>query len=133
MAVICSGHISVYQPGGRYNLQVRTVEAEGEGDLAKAFGALKAKLEKKGYFDPEKKQPLPAYPDNIAIVTSETGAAIRDMLKIIKSRSTTMTRSCSCACRLMNEFRHAITKLTMIEIEERRVGKECRSRWSPYH
>ena len=59
MAVICSGHISVYQPGGRYNLQVRTVEAEGEGDLAKAFGALKAKLEKKGYFDPEKKQPLP--------------------------------------------------------------------------
>lgn len=89
MAVICSGHISVYQPGGRYNLQVRTVEAEGEGDLAKAFGALKAKLEKKGYFDPEKKQPLPAYPDNIAIVTSETGAAIRDMLKIIKSRSTT--------------------------------------------
>lgn len=87
MEAVVSGYIHVYEKGGSYSLNVRDVELFGTGSLSIAFQNLKEKLEKEGLFDPKHKKPLPAFPRKIAIVTSSTGAAIEDMLKIIKSKN----------------------------------------------
>ena len=81
------GSVSVYQKGGSYSLYVRSLETEGAGSLQLAFEEMKQKLSAEGLFDPAKKKPLPFFPDHIGIVTSETGAAIRDMMKNIKPRN----------------------------------------------
>ncbi|MDR1272419.1 MAG: exodeoxyribonuclease VII large subunit [Clostridiales Family XIII bacterium] len=85
--IIAEGYVQVYEKGGSYSLNIRQVTRSGEGDLARNFEKLKQKLLEKGYFDPSAKKPLPAFPENIAIVTSPTGAAIEDMLSIIKSKN----------------------------------------------
>lgn len=85
--VILTGAINVYKKNGTYSLYVRHVEIEGEGDLAIAFEAMKAKLQKEGLFDPAHKKPIPLFPKKIGIVTSKTGAAVRDILKILQSRN----------------------------------------------
>ena len=87
MEIIINGYIAVYEKGGRYSLNVRSIEVEGMGNLAIAFEKLREKLEKEGLFDLQYKKPLPEFPKKLAIVTSETGAAVRDMLKIIKGRT----------------------------------------------
>ena len=87
MEIIAHGYISVYQAGGRYSLNIRDIEVSGTGDLAVAFEKLKQKLEKEGIFDEAHKKELPAFPKKIAVVTSETGAAVRDIIKIIKGRN----------------------------------------------
>jgi len=87
MEIIINGYIAVYEKGGRYSLNVRSIEVEGMGNLAIAFEKLREKLEKEGLFDPKYKKSLPKFPKKLAIVTSETGAAVRDMLKIIKGRT----------------------------------------------
>ncbi|MBQ9931279.1 MAG: exodeoxyribonuclease VII large subunit [Firmicutes bacterium] len=87
MEIIINGYIAVYEKGGRYSLNVRSIEVEGMGNLAIAFEKLREKLEKEGLFDPKYKKPLPKFPKKLVIVTSETGAAVRDMLKIIKGRT----------------------------------------------
>jgi len=86
MQVICRGRVSVYEPRGEYQLIIEYVEPKGVGALQKAFEELKARLEKEGLFDRGRKKPLPLLPKNIGIVTSPTGAAIRDILRVIKRR-----------------------------------------------
>ncbi len=86
MHAICRGRVSVYEPRGEYQLIVEYIEPKGVGALQLAFEQLKAKLEKEGLFDPGKKKPLPLLPRRIGIVTSPTGAAIRDILRVIHRR-----------------------------------------------
>ena len=86
MHVICSGRISLYEKQGVYQLYVTGLEPKGVGALQLAFEQLKEKLFKEGLFDESRKKPLPMLPDRIGIVTSPTGAAIGDMLKVLKRR-----------------------------------------------
>jgi exodeoxyribonuclease VII large subunit len=86
MEVIARGRLTVYQPRGEYQLQVEEVQPKGVGPLDLAFRQLKEKLSKLGYFDPRRKKPLPRYPRRIALVTSPTGAAVRDMLETLARR-----------------------------------------------
>lgn len=84
---LITGTLSVYEAGGYYSLNVRYVEISGAGSLAAAFKALFEKLEKEGLFDAAAKKPLPLFPEKICVITSPTGAAVRDILKIIRSRN----------------------------------------------
>ena len=86
MQVIVSGRISVYPRDGAYQMYCEAMMPEGMGDLHVAFEQLKAKLAEEGLFDPRYKKPLPKYPHRIAIITSSAGAAIHDMLRILKAR-----------------------------------------------
>jgi exodeoxyribonuclease VII large subunit len=86
MRVICRGRISVYEPRGEYQLILDYVEPKGAGALQLAYEQLKDRLEKEGLFDLSRKRPLPLFPKRIGIVTSPTGAAIRDILRVIKRR-----------------------------------------------
>ena len=87
LAVIIHGYLNVYKKGGTYSLFVRSIEIAGEGNLAMAFQMLKEKLDAEGLFDPAHKKPIPRFPRRIGIVTSNTGAAVRDIIKIIESRT----------------------------------------------
>lgn len=86
MAVTVRGYISVYERDGTYQLYAEGLEPDGTGALYLAFEQLKRRLEQEGLFDPRHKKPLPLLPRRIGIVTSPTGAAIRDMLQIIGRR-----------------------------------------------
>jgi exodeoxyribonuclease VII large subunit len=76
----------LYEPYGQYQIVAYDITEAGEGELEKAFLALKDKLEKEGLFDPDHKKGLPAYPMRIAVVTSPTGAAVRDVVSTIERR-----------------------------------------------
>jgi exodeoxyribonuclease VII large subunit len=86
MEVIARGRLTVYAPQGNYQLQVEELHAKGIGAHEIALRQLKEKLFNKGYFAPHRKRPLPRYPCRIALVTSPTGAAVRDMLEILRRR-----------------------------------------------
>lgn len=86
MKVIAVGKISVYPRDGAYQLYCSNLVLDGVGDLYAAFEQLKAKLAAQGLFDPAHKKPLPQYPGVIGIVTSSAGAAVHDMLRILKKR-----------------------------------------------
>ena len=86
MKVVVSGRISVFPRDGAYQLYCDTLTPEGAGDLAVAFEQLKAKLYAEGLFDPAHKKPLPEYPERIAIITSSAGAAVHDMIRILRRR-----------------------------------------------
>ncbi len=86
MKVIAFGKISVYARDGAYQLYCTAMTLDGVGDLYAAFEQLKTKLAAEGLFDPSHKKPLPKYPKTIGIVTSSAGAAIHDMLRILKAR-----------------------------------------------
>ena len=86
MKVIAFGRISVFPRDGVYQLYVSELSPEGAGDLHVAFEQLKAQLEREGLFDPAHKKPLPKYPKTIAIITSPAGAAVHDMLRILRAR-----------------------------------------------
>jgi exodeoxyribonuclease VII large subunit len=86
MKVICRGRLSLYAPRGSYQLDVYQVRPVGVGDLQQAFEALRAKLEKEGLFHPGRKRELPRFPRTIGIVTSETGAALQDILTVLRRR-----------------------------------------------
>jgi exodeoxyribonuclease VII large subunit len=86
--VLCAGRLNVYEPRGQYQLVAELVQAQGVGDLAMAFEALKRKLADKGYFDEDRKLALPRDPARVAVITSPTGAAIRDFLRIAAERGT---------------------------------------------
>ncbi len=85
--VTVRGYINVYKKGGAYTLFVKELEVSGEGDLSVAFDLLKRKLQEEGLFDTSHKKAIPAFPKKIGILTSKTGAAVRDMIKIIQSRT----------------------------------------------
>ena len=86
MKVIAAGRISVFPRDGAYQLYCDSLTPEGAGDLAVAFEQLKARLCQEGLFDPAHKKPLPPYPEKIAVVTSSAGAAVHDMIRILKRR-----------------------------------------------
>ncbi|NIM19948.1 MAG: exodeoxyribonuclease VII large subunit [Candidatus Latescibacteria bacterium] len=84
--VIATGRLTVYEPYGQYQLVAHSIRKVGVGELEIAFRALCEKLEKEGLFAPEHKQSLPAFPFRIAVITSRTGAAIRDIVSTLKRR-----------------------------------------------
>ena len=86
LLVICRGRINVYEPRGEYQLVLDYMEPKGVGALQLAFDQLKEKLQKEGLFDAENKKPLPLLPRKIGIVTSPTGAAIKDILNVVGRR-----------------------------------------------
>ncbi len=86
MAVIVRGYVSVYERDGAYQLYAEGMEPDGTGALYLAFEQLKKRLQDEGLFEPKHKKPLPLLPRRIGIVTSPTGAAIRDMIEIIGRR-----------------------------------------------
>lgn len=86
LSVIAYGRVSVYPRDGQYQLYCTQLMEDGRGALDRAFEELKKKLEAQGLFDPDKKQPLPVYPRRIALVTSPAGAAVRDMIRILRQR-----------------------------------------------
>ncbi|MFN8400983.1 MAG: exodeoxyribonuclease VII large subunit [Anaerolineales bacterium] len=85
-AVEVHGKIAVYEPQGQYQLIANLIRPKGEGALFQEFLRLKSMLEAEGLFDPERKREIPAFPKTIGIVTSATGAALRDMLNTIRRR-----------------------------------------------
>ncbi len=86
LQVICIGRISVYEARGQYQIYVSRAEPKGLGALQLAFRQLKERLEKEGLFAQERKRSIPKFPKKIGIITSPTGAAIQDMLKIFHKR-----------------------------------------------
>src|SRR5205823_6560611 len=116
--LVVQGDLTVYEPRGQYQLVVRAVELQGVGALQLAFERLKRKLQAEGLFAPERKRPLPKYPQRIGLVTSPTGAAIRDVLHVVKRRNPGLeiifvpcrvqgdgaAEEIAAAIRLLNEF-----------------------------
>lgn len=84
--VLVRARIAVYEPRGNYQLVCESMEPMGAGDLQRQFEDLKKKLAAEGLFDPKRKQVLPKFPKQLAVVTSPTGAAIRDILNVLKRR-----------------------------------------------
>ena len=87
MNVVVSGNISIYEKEGTYQLYCNTMEVEGEGELFIAFNLLKEKLEREGLFDINRKKEIPSIPRRIGVITSPTGAAIRDIIKVATRRN----------------------------------------------
>jgi exodeoxyribonuclease VII large subunit len=85
--VLLQGDVTVYEARGQYQLVVHAVEVQGVGALQIAFEKLKQKLAAEGLFAPERKRPLPKYPQRLGLVTSPTGAAIRDVLHVVQRRN----------------------------------------------
>src|SRR2546427_7844148 len=116
--LVVQGDLTVYEPRGQYQLVVRAVELQGVGALQLAFERLKRKLQAEGLFAPERKRPLPKYPQRIGLVTSPTGAAIRDVLHVVQRRNPGLdilfvpcrvqgegaSAEIAAAIRLLNEF-----------------------------
>jgi len=116
--VLLQGDVTVYEARGQYQLIVRAVELQGVGALQIAFEKLKLKLAAEGLFAPERKRPLPKYPQCIGLVTSPTGAAIRDVLHVVRRRNPGLeiilvpcrvqgegaAEEIAAAIRLLNEF-----------------------------
>ena len=86
MKIIAMGKVSVYPRDGAYQLYCTGLTMDGVGDLYAAFEQLKKKLEAQGLFDPAHKKPIPKYPGTIGIITSSAGAAVHDMLRILRKR-----------------------------------------------
>ena len=116
--VVLQGELTVYEPRGLYQLRVTNVELQGLGALQAAFEKLKQKLHTEGLFAPERKRSLPRFPQRIGLVTSPTGAAIRDVLHVIERRNPSLelilapcrvqgdgaASEIAAAIRLLNEF-----------------------------
>lgn len=86
MKVIVKGEITVYEPSGQYQIYIREMQPDGIGELFLAYEQLKQRLEAEGLFAPDKKKPLPPFPKTVGVITSPTGAAIRDVITTIKRR-----------------------------------------------
>jgi exodeoxyribonuclease VII large subunit len=86
MQVVVRGRLTVYEGYGSYQIVAYAIEEAGEGELEKAFRKLVARLDEEGLFDEEHKKTIPRYPERVAVVTSPTGAAIRDILSTIRRR-----------------------------------------------
>jgi exodeoxyribonuclease VII large subunit len=120
--VLLQGDVTVYEARGQYQLIVRAVELQGIGALQVAFEKLKQKLAAEGLFAPERKRSLPKYPQRIGLVTSPTGAAIRDVLHVVQRRNPGLeiifvpcrvqgdgaAGEIAAAVRLLNEFNSAL-------------------------
>ncbi|MFW5856986.1 MAG: exodeoxyribonuclease VII large subunit, partial [Planctomycetota bacterium] len=80
------GQVTVYEPQGRYQIVCDSLRPAGRGALQAQLEALVARLREEGLFDPDRKQPLPAHPRTVGLVTSPTGAAVRDMIRVLRRR-----------------------------------------------
>lgn len=87
LLVLARARVSLYEPRGEYQLLIDHLEEAGEGELRRQFELLKARLQAQGLFAAERKRPLPSLPTRIGVITSPTGAAIRDILNILRRRS----------------------------------------------
>jgi exodeoxyribonuclease VII large subunit len=87
MQVQVYGQVTVYEARGQYQLIIRLLQPKGQGVLQAKFEALKQKLQAEGLFDPDRKRSLPKFPRRVALVTSPTGAAVQDMINILRRRS----------------------------------------------
>ena len=124
--VVLQGDLTVYEPRGQYQLRVSVVELQGVGALQLEFEKLKQKLNAEGLFATERKRPIPRYPQRIGIVTSPTGAAIRDVLHVVQRRNPGLemvlapcrvqgqgaAAEIAAAIRLLNEFNRGETSNT---------------------
>jgi exodeoxyribonuclease VII large subunit len=124
--VLLQGDVTVYETRGQYQLIVRAVELQGVGALQIAFEKLKQKLAAEGLFAPERKRPLPKYPQRIGLVTSPTGAAIRDVLHVVRRRNPGLeiilapcrvqgegaAEEIAVAIRLLNEFASVVARVS---------------------
>ncbi len=90
MKVIVSGYISVFERDGQYQLYASDMQPDGVGALHIAFEQLKERLHEEGLFDPEKKKRIPVLPKSIGVVTSSTGAVIRDIINVTYRRNSNM-------------------------------------------
>ena len=90
LQVIVRGRLTVYEPRGEYQIVLDTVEPKGVGALQLAFEQLKERLAAEGLFDQDRKKPIPAFPRTVGVVTSLTGAAIRDILAVLRRRWPTL-------------------------------------------
>jgi exodeoxyribonuclease VII large subunit len=86
MKVFVKGNITVYEPSGTYQINVKEMKSDGIGDLYLAFEKLKKELEQLGFFDIAHKKPIPLFPETIGVITSPTGAAVRDIINTISRR-----------------------------------------------
>ena len=86
MGVVVSGRVQVYNRDGKYQMYAQQITPEGIGDLQIAFEQLKAKLGEEGLFNEEYKKPIPAIPERIAVITSSAGAAVHDIIRILRRR-----------------------------------------------
>lgn len=84
--IVVTGKISLYEPRGDYQMLATAVQAAGDGDLQQAFLRLKAQLEQEGLFDPQRKKAIPKHVQTIGVITSSSGAAIHDILTVLKRR-----------------------------------------------
>jgi exodeoxyribonuclease VII large subunit len=138
--ILVQGELTVYEVRGQYQLIVRAVELQGIGALQIAFEKLKQKLSTEGLFAPERKRPLPRFPQRIGLITSPTGAAIRDVIHVIQRRDPGLeiilapcrvqgdgaAREIAAAIRLLNEF--GTSKLDLILIT--RGGGSLEDLWA---
>jgi exodeoxyribonuclease VII large subunit len=135
--VLLQGDVTVYEARGQYQLIVRAIELQGVGALQIAFEKLKQKLAAEGLFAPERKRPLPKYPQCIGLVTSPTGAAIRDVLHVIQRRNPALeiilapcrvqgdgaAEEIAAAIRLLNEFN--VAQASGLREEDSQAGSLC--------
>lgn len=135
--VLLQGDVTVYEARGQYQLIVRAVEMQGVGALQIAFEKLKQKLAAEGLFAPERKRPLPKYPQRIGLVTSPTGAAIRDVLHVVQRRNPALeiilapcrvqgdgaAEEIAAAIWLLNEFNTHISEGRVIRAPDSVEGK----------
>lgn len=140
--VLLQGDLTVYGARGQYQLIVRAVELRGVGALQAAFEKLKQKLAAEGLFAPERKRPLPPFPRRIGLVTSPSGAAIRDVLHVIQRRNPGLeiilapcrvqgdgaAKEIANAIRLLNEFSVAEPKLDLVLVT--RGGGSLEDLWA---
>jgi exodeoxyribonuclease VII large subunit len=141
--IIVQGDITVYEPRGQYQLRVVSIELQGVGALQLAFGRLKQKLQSEGLFAPERKRGLPRYPQRIGIVTSPTGAAIRDVIHVLRRRDPSLeiiltpcrvqgesaAGEIAAAIRLLNEFKIQNSKFKIDLILVTRGGGSLEDLW----
>jgi len=84
--VIIEGYVSIYEPSGKYQIYINKMSEDGIGDLYMAYERLKANLESEGLFDQKWKRPIPLFPKAVGVITSPTGAAVRDVIQVISRR-----------------------------------------------
>ncbi|MGN0731677.1 MAG: exodeoxyribonuclease VII large subunit [Treponema sp.] len=89
MFVRCKGSLSVYEPRGTYSISINSMELAGEGNILLLLEQRKRQFLQEGLFDEQRKQPLPLFPKTVGVVTSSTGAALRDIMQIIRRRNST--------------------------------------------
>ncbi len=86
LKVIIRGRVSIYEKDGQFQFYAQEMHSDGLGDISLQFEQIKQKLEKEGLFDPDSKRPIPKFPKRIAVVTSETGAAVQDIINVLSRR-----------------------------------------------